>query len=219
MSGLDGDANREGFAAFLLRMRARGITDGELLSAIESVGRADFVPGQWQDAVWKNRMLPIPCGEAIESIDMQAQILSALGPLAGCRVLEIGGGSGFTAAVLGRMASRILSIERYRTLVREAGEKLGTLGIGNVVLRHADGFNGAASEGPFDRIVVWAAFDSLPRHFVDQLASNGVMVCAIGPGDGVQKLVRLTKIGSRFDREDIGETRLQPLQPGLATTL
>lgn len=212
-------ADREGFAAFLLRMRARGLNDPALLSAIESVGRRTFVPGHVQDAVWLNRMLPIPCGEAIESIDQQALILDALQPLAGLRVLEVGTGSGFTSAVLGRLAGRVLSIERFRTLIREAEQRHHALGLANVILRHADGSPGAVADGPFDRIVVWAAFESLPRHFVDQLASNGVMICAIGPAEGVQSIVRLTKIGSRFDREDIGEARLQPLASGVASTL
>ena len=216
---MSGEADREGFAAFLLRMRARGVNDPELFSAIESVGRRTFVPGHLQDAVWLNRMLPIPCGEALEPIDLQAQIIAALEPLAGLRVLEVGTGSGFATAVLGRLAGRVLSLERFRTLVKEAGQRLNALGLENVILRHADGSPGAVSDGPFDRIVVWAAFEGLPRHFVDQLASNGVMICAIGPGDGVQKLVRLTKIGSRFDREDIGEVRLQPLATGVAATL
>jgi protein-L-isoaspartate(D-aspartate) O-methyltransferase len=212
-------ADQEGFAAFLLRMRARGINDAALFAAIEATGRRDFVPGPWQDAVWLNRTLPIPCGEAIEGIDLQAAIFSALSPQQGQRVLEIGTGSGFTAAVLGKLAGRVLSIERYRTLVNEAGQRLAARGLDNVIVRQADGAAGAASEGPFDRIVVWAAFDGLPRHFVEQLASNGAMVCAIGPGDGAQKLVRLTKIGSRFDREDIGEVRFQPFATGVAATL
>ncbi|MBX3530762.1 MAG: protein-L-isoaspartate(D-aspartate) O-methyltransferase [Rhizobiaceae bacterium] len=212
-------ADQEGFAAFLLRMRARGINDAALFAAIEATGRRDFVPGPWQDAVWLNRTLPIPCGEAIEGIDLQAMIFSALSPQQGQRVLEIGTGSGFTAAVMGKLAGRVLSIERYRTLVAEAGQRLAARGIDNVILRQADGVAGAPSEGPFDRIVVWAAFDGLPRHFVEQLASNGTMVCAIGPGDGAQNLVRLTKIGSRFDREDIGEVRFQPFASGVAATL
>ncbi len=213
------EVDREGFAAFVLRMRARGMADPALLTAIESVNRRDFVPGQWQDSVWLNRMLPIPCGEAIEGIDLQASVFHALQPQQGLRVLEIGTGSGFGTAVLARLSGRVLSYERYRTLHAEAGRRLEALGIDNVVLRHGDGGAGALSEGPFDRIVVWAAFESLPRNFVEQIASNGLMVCAIGPGDGVQQLVRLTKIGSRFDREDFGQVRLQPLAAGIAATL
>ena len=213
-----GAGDREGFAAFLLRMRARGINDPALFAAIEATDRRDFVPGHVQDAVWLNRMLPIPCGEAIEGIDLQAQIFAALGPLEG-RVLEVGTGTGFSAAVLGKLAARVLTLERFRTLVKEAMARLAARGLDNVIVRHADGAPGAVADGPFDRIVVWGAFEGPPRHFVDQLASNGAMVCAIGPGDGVQTLVKLTKIGSRFDREDIGHVRLQPLATAIAAAL
>jgi protein-L-isoaspartate(D-aspartate) O-methyltransferase len=212
-------ADREGFAAFLLRMRAAGIGDGALFSAIEATPRRGFVPGQWQDAVWLDRMLPIPCGEAIEGIDLQAQVIAALDLQPGHRVLEVGTGSGFTAAVMARLSGRVLSLDRYRTLTREAEQRLSALGIANAILRQADGSAGAPADGPFDRIVIWAAFESMPRSFVDQLASGGVMIAPIGPGDGIQTLARLTKLGSRFEREDLGQVRLQPLTAGVAAAL
>ena len=85
--------------------------------------------------------------------------------------------------------------------------------------RQADGSDGLAGEGPFDRIVAWAAFEALPRGFVDQLATGGVMVAPIGPAEDEQALVRLSKIGSRFEREDIGTVRLQPIQTGTAAVI
>jgi len=211
--------DREGFAAFMLRMRGRGIGDQALFSAIEATPRRAFVPGQWRDAAWLDRMLPIPCGEAIEGIDLQARVIAALSLDTGHRVLEVGMGSGFTAAVMARLSGRVLTLDRYKTLIGEAEQRASALGISNIIFRQADGSSGAAADGPFDRIVVWAAFENMPRHFVDQLASGGVMVAPIGPADGVQKLARLTKLGSRFDREDIGEVRLQPLTPGVAAAL
>ena len=218
--GMTGNGDdREGFAAFMLRMRAKGIGDQALFSAIEATPRRAFVPGQWREAAWLNRMLPIACGEAIEGIDLQAQVIAALALEPGHRVLEVGTGSGFTAAVMARLSARVLTLERYRTLVGEAEQRAATLGISNIIVRHADGSNGVAAEGPFDRIVVWASFESLPRNFVDQLASGGVMAAPIGPGDGVQQLARQTKLGSRFEREDMGEVRLQPLAPGVAAAL
>ena len=207
---------REEFAAFLLRLRGAGIVAPALVAAIEATPRRGFVPAEWQEVVWRNNMLPIPCGEAIEAIDMQALALAALGLESGHRVLEVGTGSGYGTALLGRLSGRVLSIERFRTLKTQAEQRLTGLGIQNVLIRHADGVNGAAVDGPFDRIIVWSAFDSLPRHFVEQLASGGVMVAPIGPSDGVQKLAKLTKLGSRFEREDIADVRLQPLAQGLA---
>lgn len=210
---------REEFAAFLLRLRGAGIVAPALVAAIEATPRRGFVPAEWQEVVWRNNMLPIPCGEAIEAIDMQALALAALGLESGHRVLEVGTGSGYGTALLGRLSGRVLSIERFRTLKTQAEQRLTGLGIQNVLIRHADGVNGAAVDGPFDRIIVWSAFDSLPRHFVEQLASGGVMVAPIGPSDGVQKLAKLTKLGSRFEREDIADVRLQPLAQGLAQSL
>jgi protein-L-isoaspartate(D-aspartate) O-methyltransferase len=210
---------REAFAAFLLRMRQRGIGSKALFAAIESTPRRNFVPGQWHEALWSEGMLPIECGEAIEGIDMQAAVMAALDLAPGQRVLEIGTGSGFTAALIGRLSGRVLTVERYRTLADLARQRLETLGIGNVVVRHADGSKPLASEGPFDRIVVWAAFEEHPRSFVEMLSTGGVMVAPVGPGGGEQMLTRLGKVGSRFEREDMGKVRLQPITPGMAATL
>jgi protein-L-isoaspartate(D-aspartate) O-methyltransferase len=212
-------ADKEGFAAFLLRMRALGIDDKPLFGAIEATPRVDFTGGAWTDAIWQNRMLPIACGEAIEGIDIQSRALAALGIAEGHRVLEIGTGSGFSAAVMARLAGRVLTIDRYRRLCEEAGQRIAALGLTNVIVRRADASQGAAADGPFDRIVAWAAFDALPRGFVDQLATGGVMVAPIGSGDDVQTIVKLTKLGSRFEREDICPVRLQPMQGGIAAVL
>lgn len=213
------ETDREGFAALMLRMRAVGINSQPLFEAIEATPRRDFVPGQWQDVAWQDGMIPIQCGEAMEGIDLQTRVLHALALEPGYRVLEIGTGSGFTAAVMARLTTRVLSVDRYRALVADATQRLSGLSLSNVLFRQADGSTGIAADGPFDRIVCWAAFESLPRQFVEQLASGGVMVAPIGPGDGVQALARLSKLGSRFEREDIGEVRLQPLAPGIAAAL
>ncbi len=211
--------DREGFAAFLLRLRGKGITRKELVSAVEALPRRNFVSGQWQSAVWSDRMIPIGCGEAAEGLDLQVQVVNALALEPHHRVLEIGTGSGYTAALIARFAARVVSVDRYRTLIEQARHRLDSLGVNNVILRQADAAKGLQGEGPFDRIVSWVAFDALPRNFVDQLTSGGIMVAPIGPGDGEQMLARLTKVGSRFDREDIGTVRLQPLLPGMAAKI
>lgn len=212
-------ADRESFAAFLLRVRGRGLEDKALIAAMEATPRRGFIPGQWQAHAWSDRMLPIECGEAVEGIDFQAKILASLTLEPSHRVLEIGTGSGFTAAVMGRLAARVLTVERYRTLATNARQRLEALGITNVSVRHMDGINGVPAEGPFDRIIVWAAFEGLPRTFVDQLASGGVLIAPIGPPEGLQQMARLTKVGSRFDREDIATARLQPLASGVAAAI
>jgi len=211
--------DREGFAAFMLRLRGKGGVPKHVISAFEATPRGAFLDMHYRELAWSDRMLPIECGEAIEGADLQAQIISALSFEPGHRVLEIGTGSGYTAAVISRLAGRITTLDRYKTLIDLAKQRFELFGIQNVTAKQADGNNGLANEGPFDRIVVWAAFDSHPRIFVDQLSSGGAMVTAIGPQEGKQTLVRLIKVGSRFDREEIGEVRFQPLLKGAAAVL
>lgn len=212
-------AHREAFAAFLLRLRSSGINNKELIAAFEATPRADFLPTAWRSAAWSNRMAPIECGEAIEGVDLQAMVIDALAIEPGNRVLEIGTGSGYTAAVMGRLAGKVSTVERYKTLVDLARQRFEGLGLGNVSSRHGDGSNGLPGEGPFERIVVWAAFEELPRSFADQLASGGAMVAVVGPPEDKQVLTRLTKVGSRFDRQDLAFVRLQPMIEGVAAKL
>jgi protein-L-isoaspartate(D-aspartate) O-methyltransferase len=203
----------------LMRLRAKGIVDRELMEALQATPRRGFIPSQWQDVSWSDRMVPIGCGEALEGVDTQATVIDALQLEPGHRVLEIGTGSGFTAAVMAKLAARVLTVERFRSLAAEARKRMEALGVTNVTVKHADGSNGSVAEGPYDRIVVWAAFESLPRIFVDQLATNGVMVAPIGGAEGEQVLAKLGKVGSRFEREDIGYVRLQPIARAIAAAL
>ena len=213
------EAERERFAAFLLRMRAAGLDRRELIAAVEATPRAAFVPGQWRGDAWSDRSVPIDCGETIEGIDLQMRALAALDLEPGCRVLEIGTGSGYTAAVMARLTARVLTVDRFKTLAEEAARRHETLGIANVLARQADGAQGAPAEGPFDRIVAWAAYEALPRGFVDQLSSGGVMVAALGPAEGIQVMEKLTKLGSRFERDVVAHVRFQPMAAGLAAAL
>jgi protein-L-isoaspartate(D-aspartate) O-methyltransferase len=211
-------AEREGFAAFILRSRGAGIGH-ETIEAFEATPRPAFLPGHLEGCAWSDRMLPIDCGEAIEGVDTQALVISALAFEPGHRVLEIGTGTGYTAAVISRLAGRVVTLDRYRTLTEQAKARCDQLGITNVVVRQADGSTGLAAEGPFDRIVVWTAFEEHPRTFLDQLSSGGLMMAPIGPPEERQVLARLTKVGSRFDREDIGAVRFQPFIKGVAVKL
>jgi protein-L-isoaspartate(D-aspartate) O-methyltransferase len=211
--------DREGFAAFLLRLRGRGTVPKALIAAFEATPRRGFLAPHFHQIAWSDRMLPIECGEAIEGADMQAAVIAALAIEPGNRVLEIGTGSGYTAAVMSRLAARIVTVDRYKTLVEQARQRFEALGIGNVIVRQTDGSGGLPAEGPFDRIVAWAAFDSLPRFLLDQLSSGGIVIAPIGPEEGEQVLAKLTKVGSRFEREDIGLVRLQPILRSVAAVI
>ncbi len=210
---------REGFAAFLLRLRGKGMVPKALVAAFEATPRSGFVSGHYHSIAWSGRTMPIECGEAIEGADLQAAVIAALAIEPGNRVLEIGTGSGYTAAVMARLAGRVVTIDRYKTLADQARQRFEALGIGNAIARQADGSNGLPGEGPFDRIVVWAAFESLPRFLLDQLSSGGIVIAPIGPEESEQVLAKLIKVGSRFEREDIGTVRLQPILPGVAAVL
>lgn len=211
--------NTESFAAFLLRMRIRGMAEKNLMAAIEATPRRNFVPGAYQSIAFSDRMIPIECGEAIEGIDLQALAIKHLEIDKRHRVLEVGTGSGFTAAVMARLSARVTTIDRYKTLVDLARQRHLALSLGNVIAKQADGRNGLQGEGPFDRVIFWASFDQLPRYSVDLLATNGIMVVPVGPAEGVQDLIQLTKVGSRFERVDIGKVRMQPLAEGVAAAL
>ncbi len=132
-------AEKEGFAALVLRLRAEGISDLDLLTAVEQTQRSLFVPPQYADDAYSSRTIPIECGSFLEGIDFAVRILHHLKLKPGQRVLEIGTGSGFTAAVMGRMAERVLSIDRYKTLTTAAQRRMESLGLRSVIIRHADG--------------------------------------------------------------------------------
>ncbi|TBF35378.1 protein-L-isoaspartate(D-aspartate) O-methyltransferase [Rhizobium leguminosarum] len=212
-------AEKEGFAALVLRLRAEGISDLDLLTAIEQTQRSLFVPPQFADDAYSSRTIPIECGSFLEGIDFAVRILHHLKLKPGQRVLEIGTGSGFTAAVMGRLAERVLSIDRYKTLTSAAQRRMESLGLRSVVIRQADGSAGMQGEGTFDRILVTAAFNAMPRFYTDQLVSGGSMIAPLMISENECRMVRLTKTGSRFEREELFEAPYLPIVPRLASLL
>jgi protein-L-isoaspartate(D-aspartate) O-methyltransferase len=212
-------SGKEGFAALCLRLRARGIVNADLLNAIEQTPRHFFVPAEYVAHAWSSRTLPIECGAILEGVDLAAELLDAMKLKASHRVLEIGTGSGFTAAVLGRLAERVLTVDRYKTLVTLAQERMDKLALRNVVVRQADGSNGLAGEGTFDRILVTAAFHALPRSYAEQLVSGGIMIAPVMGENGVARMVKLVKSGSRFERADMFDVPYQAIVPHVAQML
>jgi protein-L-isoaspartate(D-aspartate) O-methyltransferase len=135
------------------------------------------------------------------------------------RVLEVGTGSGYQAAILSRLAREVVSIERYRTLADEAREKLRALGYDNVEVVVGDGLAGVPGEAPFDRIIVTAAAENVPQALLDQLADGGIMVLPVGAQAGAQHIIKLTKSQTGVARDNLIAVRFVPLLPGQAKEL
>ncbi|MCP8895432.1 protein-L-isoaspartate(D-aspartate) O-methyltransferase [Shinella daejeonensis] len=210
---------KEGFAALALRLRGEGINNLDLLTAVEQTPRTLFAPLQFTSEAYSSRTLPLDCGSFMEGVDLAVRLLHILDLKAGQRVLEVGTGSGFTAAVMGRLTERVLSVDRYRTLVAGAQQGLEKAGVRNVIVRQADGSNGLQGEGTFDRIFVTAAFPALPRFFAEQLVSGGMLVAPVMVSDTECRMLKLVKTGSRFDREDLFSVPYQPIVEHIAQAL
>lgn len=206
----------EGIASLLLALRSQGITDAAFLKAVESVPRESFVPLDFRDAAWKNETVPIECGQTLYPAGLMLRMLVALDVQPRHTVLEIGTGSGYGTALLARFARKVVSLERYPALIESAKKRLERLGIDNVAFELRDGRQGGASGGLYDRIVTECAYQDMPRDLLDQLGAGGVVIAAIGPADGEQMLMRLTKVGSRYEREPLFPVRFGAFEAGLA---
>jgi protein-L-isoaspartate(D-aspartate) O-methyltransferase len=204
---------------FLLELRRRGIADVAVLRALDEVPREHFVDTRFADAAYADQALPIACGQTISQPYVVAYMTEQLGVRPEHRVLEVGTGSGYQAAVLSRLAREVVSIERYRTLANTARTRLATLGYQNVEVIVGDGFAGVPERAPFDRIIVTAAAETVPDALVAQLADNGVMLLPLGPHGGTQHLVKLTKTAEGVEREQLIAVRFVPLLPGQAREL
>ena len=204
---------------FMLSLRRRGITEQSILRAMDEVPREHFVSAETADAAYADRALPIACGQTISQPYVVAYMTEKLNVHPGHRVLEVGTGSGYQAAVLSRLAREVVTIERYRTLADTARVRLETLGYNNVEVKLGDGFDGAPERAPFDRIIVTAAAEDVPKALIAQLAEGGVMVLPLGSHAATQVLVKLTKNKDRIAREDLLPVRFVPLLPGKAHEL
>ncbi len=201
----------------LLRLRAMGLSHA-LMTALEKVPRQNFVPPMHQLESYEKGALPIECGQTMTTADQVAASLAALEVENAHRVLEIGTGSGYQAALLGMLATKVTTLERFRTLVDKAAMRVKNLEITNVITELADGRNGMPGQ-VFDRIIVNCSHHEPPRFYLEQLASHGLLIAPIGPGDGEQMLRKYVKIGSRFEPEDLFPVRMQPFIPGLSETI
>jgi protein-L-isoaspartate(D-aspartate) O-methyltransferase len=205
---------------FLLTLRRRGISDQAVLRAMDEVPRGDFVEGEFADRAYADQALPIECGQTISQPYVVAYMTEQLALSPHHRVLEVGTGSGYQAAVLSRLAREVVSIERYRTLAEQARARLAALGYDNVEVVVGDGFAGVPEKAPYDRIIVTAAAEEVPQALLEQLADDGgVMILPLGPRDGPQHIIKLTKSQTEISRENLIAVRFVPLLPGQAQEL
>jgi protein-L-isoaspartate(D-aspartate) O-methyltransferase len=213
------EERRIAIANLLLRLRRNGVTDQKVLAAIESVPRDVFVPAESQDDAYSERALPIDCGQTISAPVIVGMMTAALDIGDRDRILEIGTGSGYQTAVLAKLARRVYTIDRFRTLVQTAESRLRTLRISNVTTLVGDGTKGWPEQAPFDKIIVTAAGERVPDALLKQVRLGGIIVAPVGPSDGIQKLVKMTRTPEGFDEATLADVRFVPLIPGKAAHL
>jgi len=204
---------------FLLTLRRRGIADQAVLRAMDEVPRERFVEPTFAGSAYADQALPIACGQTISQPYVVAYMTEQLEMESHHRVLEVGTGSGYQAAVLSHLAREVVSVERYRTLAEEARERLKALGYENVDIVVGDGFAGVPDRAPYDRIIVTAAAETIPEALLDQLADGGIMILPLGSHDGSQHIIKLTKSVTGIRRENLIPVRFVPMLPGKAQEL
>jgi protein-L-isoaspartate(D-aspartate) O-methyltransferase len=204
---------------FLLDLRRRGIMDASVLRAMEEVPRDRFVMLAQVRCAYSDRAMPIPCGQTISQPYVVAYMTEQLEVQPQHHVLEVGTGSGYQAAILSRLAAKVTSVERYRTLADAARIRLRALHCDNVDVIVGDGIAGVPDRAPFDRIIVTAASPATPPALVDQLAVGGIMILPLGPQDGHQTLVKLVRTKDGVERTELIGVRFVPLLPGQAIEL
>ena len=213
------EQRNEELMGLLLRLRGLGIEERALLEAIENTPRDRFVPASYIDRPYLSRSYPMACGQTMTGTDQVVQTVDAMDIAPSHAVLEIGTGTGYQTALIARLAKKVVTLDRFQTLLDQAKLRLENMDIDNVLLRQADGSTDLCGVGLFDRIVANGCFSGLPKQYLDHLASGGAMIAAVGEPSEQQMLVRLTKIGSRFERQDLFPVRMSPLRRGFAQQL
>ena len=215
----DLDEGRIAVARLIMGLRAQGVRDARILKAIETIPRGLFVEDSYADVAYEDRALPIDCGQTISQPFIVAYMTDQLKITDRDKVLEIGTGSGYQAAVLARLCRRVYTIERYRTLHKQAEERFKALRISNITAMVGDGMKGWPAQAPFDKIVVTAAAEEIPQDLVDQLKVGGIMIIPVGPVGGAQYLHRVVRTEDGFTDDEMIGVRFVPLVPGKAEQL
>ena len=194
------------------QLRRRGITEPDILDAFRAVPREEFVNLDQAHLVYGDHPLPIEAGQTISQPYIVALMIQAAAIKPGDRVLEVGAGSGYAAAIISRIAEKVIAIERQHELVEIARERMRRLGFGNVEIVEGDGTKGWRDEAPYDAILAAASGSHVPRALIEQLASNGRIVMPIGDPGRVQELIKVTKEEDGIlKQESLGGVRFVPL--------
>lgn len=194
------------------QIASRGITDPKILEAFRAVPREEFLSEEYRDLAYGDHPLPIEAGQTISQPYIVALMIKAAEVKPGDKVLEVGAGSGYAAAVISRIASEVIAIERQSELVEVASERMRRLGYDNVRIVEGDGTRGWPDDAPFDAILAAASGSHVPPPWVEQLAERGRIVMPVGDPGWVQKLVKVTKgPAGNLITEDLGAVRFVPL--------
>ncbi|MGB3554648.1 MAG: protein-L-isoaspartate(D-aspartate) O-methyltransferase [Jannaschia sp.] len=199
----------------LVALRSAGVSDVRVLTAMERTDRAAFVPPTFAARAYENVPLPIASGQTISQPSVVGLMTQALDVAPRDKVLEVGTGTGYQAAILSHLARRVYSVERHRSLVRTARETHARLGLANITVISGDGSFGLPEQAPFDRILVTAAAEDPPGPLLAQLREGGSMVVPVGVSDRVQTLIKVTRTADGYDYEELMPVRFVPLVEGV----
>ena len=211
MTGPDAETKMQ----FLFALRSKGVTDHRVLNAMEEIDRGVFIKGLFGERAYEDMPLPIACGQTISQPSIVGLMTQALNIAPRDKVLEVGTGSGYQAAILAKLARRVYTVDRYKRLVREARLVFDSLGFSNITAITADGSYGLADQAPFDRILVTAAAEDPPGPLLAQLKIGGIMVVPVGQSDAVQTLIRVQRTDSGYEYDEMRPVRFVPLLEGL----
>jgi protein-L-isoaspartate(D-aspartate) O-methyltransferase len=200
---------------FLYALRSKGVTDARVLTAMEAIDRGPFIKGLFAERAYEDMPLPIACGQTISQTSVVGLMSQALEVSPRDKVLEIGTGSGYQAAILSKLARRVYTIDRHRRLVREARAIFEAHDLGNITAITADGTHGLPEQAPFDRIIITAAAEDPPGPLLAQLKEGGIMVLPVGQSDAVQHLIRVRKTAQGLEYDEMRAVRFVPLLEGL----
>ena len=205
--------------SLIMALRGQGITDQRVLSAIERTPREVFVDEPFESSAYDNSALPIACGQTISQPYVVALSTQELDVQPNHRVLEIGTGSGYQAAVLAQLCRMVYTVERHKPLMQLAHARFQKLKLHNIVTRHGDGFKGWPEQAPFDRILLTAAAPEVPKTLLDQLKPGGILIAPIGKPVSAesfsQDLVKIIRTESGTEEQSLIPVVFVPMVPGL----